>query len=79
MGKKDKKVREESPKVKAPKKAKAPKGTADEGAGAVNAARSEQLRGEFERTRDVAMGGITGRETPDEILRTRFPAYVGRQ
>ncbi|MBU6283858.1 deoxyhypusine synthase family protein [bacterium] len=25
------------------------------------------------------MGGITGRESPDEILRTRFPAYVGRQ
>ena len=41
--------------------------------------RGELLRGEFEGTRDVAMGGITGRETPEELLRTRFPAFVGRQ
>lgn len=86
MGKKDKKVRSDKAKAPAAKKPKAAakvKAVAAvveaEEVDAVNAARSEQLRGEFERTRDVAMGGITGRETPDEILRTRFPAYVGRQ
>jgi deoxyhypusine synthase len=37
------------------------------------------LRGDFEHTREVAMGGITGRESPEELMRTRFPAFVGRQ
>ncbi len=43
------------------------------------AASGEALRSEFEGTREVTMGGITGRETPDELLRGRFPAFVGRQ
>ncbi|MFO0605924.1 MAG: deoxyhypusine synthase family protein [Polyangiales bacterium] len=40
---------------------------------------AQALRGEFEHTREVAMGGITGRESPEELMRTRFPAFVGRQ
>jgi deoxyhypusine synthase len=85
MGKKDKKARAEGAKAAAPKKsakrAKAPAAApvTEESVDGLNAARGEQLRGEFARTRDVDMGGITGRESPDEILRTRFPAYVGRQ
>ncbi len=43
------------------------------------AERGETLRKDFEGTREVAMGGITGAETPEELLRTRFPAFVGRQ
>ena len=39
----------------------------------------EALRSEFASTREVSMGGITGRETPDQLLRERFPAFVGRQ
>ena len=39
----------------------------------------EKLQGEFQRARDVSPLAITGKETPDEILRHRFPAYVGRQ
>jgi len=43
------------------------------------AAHGEALRGDFENTREVSIGGITGRETPDELLRGSFPAFVGRQ
>jgi deoxyhypusine synthase len=42
-------------------------------------ARGESLRGEFAQTREVTLGGITGKETPEEVIRTRFPAFVGRQ
>lgn len=41
--------------------------------------RREQLRGEFERARDVSPLAITGRESPRDIMNHRFPAYVGRQ
>jgi deoxyhypusine synthase len=37
------------------------------------------LRRRFERARDVRPAGITGRETPRDILAQSFPAYVGRQ
>ncbi len=33
----------------------------------------------FERSRDVHPVGITGKETPADIIATMFPAYVGRQ
>jgi deoxyhypusine synthase len=60
------------------KKHKREAAAAIEGEEAV-AAHGEALRGDFENTREVSMGGITGRETPDELLRGRFPAFVGRQ
>ncbi len=41
--------------------------------------RPRRLRGDFERARDVSPLAITGRERPAEIIRHRFPAYVGRQ
>jgi deoxyhypusine synthase len=34
---------------------------------------------QLERARDVAPRAITGAERPDELLRTAFPAFVGRQ
>jgi deoxyhypusine synthase len=37
------------------------------------------LRKGFERARDVHPVGITGRESPNEIIERMFPAYVGRQ
>ena len=33
----------------------------------------------FERSRNVHPIGITGKESPAEIIATMFPAYVGRQ
>jgi deoxyhypusine synthase len=41
--------------------------------------RKEALRGEFAGARDVTPLAITGREKPEEIMRHRFPAFVGRQ
>ncbi len=41
--------------------------------------RARGLRGELARARDVSPRAITGRESPAEILRHGFPAYVGRQ
>lgn len=32
----------------------------------------------FEQSREVRPQGITGNETPDELLATAFPAYIGR-
>lgn len=43
------------------------------------AGRSAQLRQQFTQARDVTPRAITGEETPAEILRHRFPAFVGRQ
>ena len=37
------------------------------------------LRKGFERARDVHPVGITGKESPSEIIERMFPAYVGRQ
>src|SRR5579884_642441 len=37
------------------------------------------LRRRFERARDVRPSAITGKETPHDIVMSRFPAYVGRQ
>ena len=37
------------------------------------------LRKGFERARDVHPTGITGKESPTEIIERMFPAYVGRQ
>jgi len=37
------------------------------------------VRKEFERARDVHPVGITGKETPTQIIERMFPAYVGRQ
>ncbi len=37
------------------------------------------VRREFERARDVHPLGITGKETPTQIIERMFPAYVGRQ
>jgi deoxyhypusine synthase len=37
------------------------------------------LRKGFERARDVHPVGITGKESPTEIIERMFPAYVGRQ
>jgi deoxyhypusine synthase len=38
-----------------------------------------QSRQRFERSRDVHPIGITGKESPADIIATAFPAYVGRQ
>lgn len=43
------------------------------------ASRKDKLRGEFARARDVTPISITGKETPEQIMRHSFPAYVGRQ
>jgi deoxyhypusine synthase len=37
------------------------------------------VRRHFESARDVRPSGITGRESPHEMIEGRFPAYVGRQ
>ncbi len=37
------------------------------------------MRKDFQRARDVRPVGITGRETPEQIILRAFPAYVGRQ
>ncbi len=37
------------------------------------------VRKDFERARDVHPVGITGKETPIQIIERMFPAYVGRQ
>jgi deoxyhypusine synthase len=37
------------------------------------------VRKEFDRARDVHPIGITGKETPSQIIDRMFPAYVGRQ
>jgi deoxyhypusine synthase len=39
----------------------------------------KSVRKDFQRARDVRPVGITGRETPEQIVRRAFPAYVGRQ
>lgn len=41
--------------------------------------RHQQMRGEFERARNVSPHAITGKERPEEIILHMFPAYVGRQ
>jgi len=43
-------------------------------AGSAKAARKD-----FERAKDVHPVGITGKETPSQIIERMFPAYVGRQ
>ena len=40
---------------------------------------AETLIEDFETARSVAPTAITGDETPDELLRSAFPAFVGRQ
>lgn len=39
----------------------------------------QSLRKGFERARDVHPVGITGKESPTDIIERMFPAYVGRQ
>jgi deoxyhypusine synthase len=39
----------------------------------------QSMKKGFERQRDVHPVGITGKETPGEIIDRMFPAYVGRQ
>lgn len=39
----------------------------------------QSLRKGFDRSRDVHPVGITGKESPGEIIERMFPAYVGRQ
>jgi deoxyhypusine synthase len=43
------------------------------------AKRHARLRDDFDHARDVSPLAITGREGPAEIIKHRFPAYVGRQ
>src|SRR4051794_17328861 len=43
------------------------------------ASRKQKMRGDFERARDVSPLAITGKESPSDIMKHRFPAYVGRQ
>ena len=43
------------------------------------AASAKTARKDFERARDVHPVGITGKETPTQIIERMFPAYVGRQ
>jgi deoxyhypusine synthase len=82
MGKHDKKSKKSDKAAKAPKPSKAEraaKAAAVEPVGDREAVRGEGLRKDFEGTREVTLGGITGHESPEEVLRTRFPAFVGRQ
>ena len=37
------------------------------------------LRKDFQRAKNVHPTGITGKEKPQQIIETMFPAYVGRQ
>jgi deoxyhypusine synthase len=39
----------------------------------------KSIRKDFQRARDVRPVGITGRESPEQIIHHAFPAYVGRQ
>ena len=39
----------------------------------------QSLRKGFDRARDVHPVGITGKESPSDIIEKMFPAYVGRQ
>lgn len=41
--------------------------------------RAQRLRHDFSEARDVSPRAITGKESPEEIFRHRFPAFVGRQ
>lgn len=67
-----------SPKPPATKSNKAPAAPAP--APAPKEGGSERaMRRDFDRARDVHLGGITGRERPDELLTRFFPAFVGRQ
>jgi deoxyhypusine synthase len=43
------------------------------------ASKQQTVRKDFERTRNVHPVGITGKETPHDIITQMFPAYVGRQ
>jgi len=43
------------------------------------ASSGKTARKDFERARDVHPIGITGKETPTQIIERMFPAYVGRQ
>jgi deoxyhypusine synthase len=40
---------------------------------------ADALAAELERAREVRPSAITGRETPQELLTSAFPAFVGRQ
>jgi deoxyhypusine synthase len=42
-------------------------------------AEAAAVRAHFERQREVRPHGVTGKETPAELLATAFPAFVGRQ
>jgi deoxyhypusine synthase len=42
-------------------------------------AASEAMREDFDQARNVEPIGITGTESPEEVFRDRFPAFVGRQ
>lgn len=42
-------------------------------------ATGKSIRKDFQRARDVRPVGITGRESPEQIILRAFPAYVGRQ
>ena len=50
-----------------------------ESAKPASALSGKAVRKEFERARDVHPVGITGKETPTQIIERMFPAYVGRQ
>jgi len=40
---------------------------------------SKEVLGAFERSREARPAAITGNETPEELLASAFPAFVGRQ
>lgn len=40
---------------------------------------AKEVLNAFEQSREVRPGAITGNETPDQLLASAFPAYVGRQ
>jgi deoxyhypusine synthase len=58
--------------------AKAPRSTTATPS-ASSASSGKAVRKAFERARDVSPVGITGKETPTQIIDRMFPAYVGRQ
>ncbi|MDP3279411.1 MAG: deoxyhypusine synthase family protein [Deltaproteobacteria bacterium] len=47
--------------------------------GADDSESTAEMRREFDGAREVEPSGITGLETPEQIFRDRFPAFVGRQ
>jgi deoxyhypusine synthase len=55
-----------------------PKATSKAGESPMTTA-AKSVRKHFDRARDVHPIGITGKETPPQILDRMFPAYVGRQ